>query len=95
MGALEAAVFRPQTGYYDDAIGEAAALMESIIQNHPFMDGNKRVGFAAADLHLRLNGWRFIGDPLLTADEIVDRISDHTIDRAGLDTLLRNACERL
>ena len=32
MGALESAVFRPQTGYYDDAIEEAAALMESIIQ---------------------------------------------------------------
>lgn len=89
MGALEAAVFRPQTGYYDDAIAEAAALMESIIQSHPFLDGNKRSGFAAADLHLRLNGWVFSGDPDDAAEVIVALISDGRLDRAELDKLLR------
>ena len=38
--ALEAARFRPQTGYYKDIVGEAAALMESLAVNHPFVDGN-------------------------------------------------------
>lgn len=56
MGALESAVFRPQTGYYDDAIAEAAALLESLAINHPFIDGNKRIAFAAADVFLRMNG---------------------------------------
>ena len=46
-GLLEAALFRPQTGYYADLIEEAAALWESLAQNHPFIDGNKRVAFAA------------------------------------------------
>lgn len=46
-GLLEAALFRPQTGYYPDLIEEAAALWESLAQNHPFTDGNKRTGFAA------------------------------------------------
>jgi death on curing protein len=41
-GALEAALFRPQTGYYQDIIEEAAALWESLAMNHPFIDGNKR-----------------------------------------------------
>ncbi len=41
-GALEAALARPQTGYYQDLIQEAAALWESLSQNHPFVDGNKR-----------------------------------------------------
>ena len=45
MGLLEAALFRPQTGYYADLIEEAAALWESLGQNHPFIDGNKRVAF--------------------------------------------------
>ena len=89
MGALEAAVFRPQTGYYDDAIAEAAALMESIILSHPFIDGNKRTGFAAADLHLRLNGWLFNGDPDETAETIITYISEGRLDRAELDILLR------
>jgi death on curing protein len=42
-GALESALARPPTGYYDDIIQEAAALWESLSQNHPFVDGNKRV----------------------------------------------------
>lgn len=49
-GALEAALFRPQTGYYDDIVVEAAALLESLAINHPFVDGNKRIAFAAADV---------------------------------------------
>jgi death-on-curing protein len=59
-GLLEAALFRPQTGYYKDIIEEAAALWESIGQNHPFIDGNKRTAFATTytflainDIHLR------------------------------------------
>jgi death-on-curing protein len=56
-GLLEAAIFRPQSGYYDDLVHEAAALMESLANNHPFMDGNKRVSFAVTDTFLRLNGY--------------------------------------
>jgi death-on-curing family protein len=55
-GALEAAAFRPQCGYYNDQVEEAAALLESLLINHPFIDGNKRTAFAAADVFLRLNG---------------------------------------
>ena len=57
QGALEAAVFRPQTGYYNELSEEAAALLESLVNNHPFVDGNKRVGFAAAHTFLLLNGF--------------------------------------
>ncbi len=56
-GLLEAAIFRPQTGYYDDLIHEAAALMESLANNHAFLDGNKRISFAMADTFLRMNGF--------------------------------------
>jgi death on curing protein len=56
-GALESALFRPVTGYYDDVIAQAAALLESLLINHPFVDGNKRTAFAAADISLRLNGY--------------------------------------
>ncbi len=56
-GLLEAAIFRPQSGYYDDLVHEAAALMESLANNHPFIDGNKRASFAVTDAFLRLNGY--------------------------------------
>ncbi|MGA9391068.1 MAG: type II toxin-antitoxin system death-on-curing family toxin [Candidatus Sulfotelmatobacter sp.] len=56
-GAVEAAVFRPQTGYYNSIEEEAAALMESLGNNHGFLDGNKRIAFTAADVFLRRNGF--------------------------------------
>jgi death-on-curing protein len=56
-GALESALFRPQMGYYDGLIEEAAALMESLAMNHPFVDGNKRVAFAVTEVFLGLNGY--------------------------------------
>ncbi len=56
-GALASAVIRPQMGYYNNLIEEATALMESLSQNHPFIDGNKRTAFAATDAFLRLNGY--------------------------------------
>jgi death-on-curing protein len=55
-GLLEAALFRPQTGYYPTLIDEAAALWESLSQNQPFVDGNKRVAFAATYVFLAING---------------------------------------
>ncbi len=55
-GLLEAALYRPQTGYYADLVEEAAALWESLAQNHPFIDGNKRTAFAATYTFLAING---------------------------------------
>jgi|SRR5712692_5729295 len=56
-GRLEAAIFRPQMGYYNDLVDEASALMESLANNHAFVDGNKRISFALTDTFLRLNGY--------------------------------------
>jgi death-on-curing protein len=61
-GLLEAALYRPQTGYYSDLIEEAAALWESLAQNHPFIDGNKRTAFAATYTFLAINGARLMAD---------------------------------
>ncbi|MDG2443522.1 MAG: type II toxin-antitoxin system death-on-curing family toxin [Luminiphilus sp.] len=59
-GLLEAALFRPQTGYYPSLADEAAALWESLSQNHPFVDGNKRTAFAATYVFLLINGLRIV-----------------------------------
>ena len=61
-GLLESALYRPQTGYYADLIEEAAALWESLAQNHPFIDGNKRTAFAATYTFLAINGAPIIAD---------------------------------
>jgi death-on-curing protein len=58
LGLLESALYRPRSGYYDDLVEMAAAMFESLIMNHPFVDGNKRVAFFATDVFLRLNGYK-------------------------------------
>lgn len=88
-GALEAALFRPQTGYYDDIVAEAAALMESLATIHPFLDGNKHVAFAAADVFLRINGWRLQRAPMQIHAEMMQMFESGTFDIAHLDPWLR------
>jgi len=58
LGLLESALYRPTTGYYRDLIEMAAAMFESLINNHPFVDGNKRVAFFSTDVFLRINGFK-------------------------------------
>ena len=88
-GALEAALFRPQTGYYDDIVAEAAALLESLGINHPFVDGNKRIAFAAADVFLRINGWRLQRASMQVHAEMIEMFETGTFDIAHLDPWLR------
>src|SRR5215475_686010 len=70
-GLLEAALFRPQTGYYADLIEEAAALWESMSQNHPFIDGDKRTAFAATYTFLSINGAQLTADAQETEDFVL------------------------
>jgi death-on-curing protein len=58
QNSLESAIYRPQSGYYDNLILQASVLFESLVINHPFIDGNKRIAFAATDVFLRINGYR-------------------------------------
>jgi death-on-curing protein len=88
-GALESALFRPQTGYYEDIVAEAAGLLESLAINHPFVDGNKRIAFAATDVFLRINGWRLQRVPMLIYAEMIEMLEAGTFDIAHLNPWLR------
>jgi death on curing protein len=89
FGLLEAALFRPQTGYYADLVAEAAALWESLSQNHAFIDGNKRVAFAATLVFLDINDVELAAD----ADSVWRFLSAHyergTFEFDALETWLR------
>ena len=88
-GLLEAALFRPQTGYYEDVIEEAAALWESLAQNHPFIDGNKRVAFAAAFTFLAINDAKVTADADAAYAFIAERYATQTFDFENLSAWLR------
>ena len=84
-GALEAALYRPQTGYYAGLIEEAAALWESLAQNHPFVDGDERTAFAATYTFLAINGTRITAQ----SDETFGFIMDaHERDRFRFERLV-------
>ena len=89
-GLLEAALFRPQTGYYADLIEEAAALWESLSQNHPFIDGNKRVAFAATYTFLAINGMRITADAEAAYDFIARLYEANDFTFENLVTWLRD-----
>jgi len=72
---LESAIFRPQSGYYNDLLEEAAALMESLSNNQAFLDGNKRISFVLTDVMLRANGYFLDVDPLEAHKFINDAIA--------------------
>jgi death-on-curing protein len=73
-GLLESAVFRPQTGYFASVAEEAAALLESLGTNHPFLDGNKRVAFATTHAFLLMNGYDLAVEPNATYEFIFGSI---------------------
>jgi death-on-curing protein len=89
LGQLEAALFRPQTGYYTDTLEEAVALWESLGQNHPFIDGNKRTAFAAMFTFLAINGIELTAEPAATYLFIADLYQKNTFGFAQLLSWLR------
>ena len=64
LGLLESALVRPRTGYYDTLSMQAAALLQSLCQNHCFVDGNKPLAFVNTAIFLRMNGYRLNVKPV-------------------------------
>ncbi len=80
LGLLEAAVFRPQSGYYADTLLQGAALFARLIIKHPFIDGKKRIAFAAMDVFLRMNGYQLMVDSNRIYSKIMDLFKQKQMD---------------
>lgn len=90
LGALEAAVAQPRMTFggddlYPDLAAKAGALGYSLIQNHPFFDGNKRVGHAAIETVLILNGWE-LGTSVEDAEDTIVAVASGQLTRDDLTT---------
>lgn len=88
-GGLESALARPQSGYYDDIIQEAAALWESLSQNHPFLDGNKRAAVTVTGAFLKVNGYRLDFDDLEAFEFLIGLYESGRMRCAELEKWLR------
>ena len=94
-GALHAAVARPQTGYYGDVVEEAAALFESLLQNHPFIDGNKRTAFTATSVFLLLNGHHLVFDDSEAYQWLIGLFETGRLTKVNLESWLRQHIQRI
>ena len=92
QGLLESALHRPQSGYYRTVDEQAAALLQSVAQNHAFVDGNKRMAFALAAVFLRMNGYCLPVDPVEGERFMVDCV---LAQRASLETITGWIAEHL
>jgi len=97
MGLVESAVARPQATFggeylYQSIFDKGAALLQSLLKNHPFIDGNKRTALTSAGLFLKINGWRLknthneeiefavkVDNYNLTLEQISKWLKDHSI----------------
>lgn len=94
LGALESALAQPRmtfggTDLYQDTVHKAAALAYSLIQNHPFLDGNKRTGHAAMEIFLFLNGFE-IHSSVNEQERIVLQVASGEMDREAFTVWLRD-----
>ena len=94
-GLLEAALFRPQTGYYKSLLDEAAALWESLSQSHPFIDGNKRVAFASTYVFLAINDVEITASDEVATREIMALYEDGEIEFSNLRAWLEKNTKHL
>ena len=94
-GLLESALFRPRTGYYRDLAEMATALFESLIVNHAFVDGNKRVAFFVTDVFLRANGWKLSVEARTAHRFLIGLLERGECDFEHLLPWIRKALERL
>jgi len=67
IGLLESALSRPQASFggqdlYETIFDKSAALMHSLLKNHPFIDGNKRTALATVGIFLKINGYSLINN---------------------------------
>lgn len=87
-GALLSAIAQPEMGFEDAEFyptlpAKAAALCYSLVRNHPFVDGNKRIGYAAADVFLRINGMK-LAAPVDDAERTVLALVSGELSREAL-----------
>ena len=92
---LEAALALPRQPYYRTTVDKAAALFRSLVKNHPFADGNKRVGLTTTAVFLERNGYGFIAANRQATDfTLLLAISDPATPVAEIAAWLRRNTKR-
>lgn len=79
LSLLESAVGRLSSGYHDNIYSAAAALLQSLVLNHAFIDGNKRTAYASLEYFLHLNGLTINASDLEIENFLIDDVIKNKI----------------
>jgi death-on-curing protein len=96
-GLLESALARPRQQFAyasPDIVEMATAYTAGIVQNHPFVDGNKRTGFVVGVLFLEMNGFEFTASEAEAAQAVLE-LAAGSIDETGFALFLRDHSKRI
>ena len=98
LGGVESAVAQPQMAFggkdlYPDIESKAAAICFSLVMNHPFVDGNKRVGHAAMETFLVLNGFELVAD-VNDSEDVILKLAASKLSREELVRWVRSHAQR-
>lgn len=100
-GLLESALNMPESGFgykyfHESLFDKASAYLYHLVKNHPFVDGNKRVGFACAETFLRINGYKLYKDKKVEIYEFILQLaSDDSISKDQISQFLEHNSVRL
>ena len=99
INTLESAVNQPrqtfdQKDLYPDIVTKAAALCFSLVMNHPFVDGNKRVGHASMETFLILNGYEIISN-VDEQERVMIELAAGKMSRINFSEWLNNHISRI
>jgi death on curing protein len=98
LGLVESAVARPQSGFggeylYTNIFDMAAALLQSLLKNHPFVDGNKRTALFSTGIFLKLNGFRLINNGKDEVEFAV-RVDNSNLTLEEISAWLKENCQK-
>jgi len=89
LAVIESAIGRPYSGYHRPIARKTAALLHALVQNHGFVDGNKRTALLVTLLPIERSGYRLVLEPNERIDDIVVHVAEDRIDFDNLVSWFR------
>lgn len=86
LDLIHSAIGRPYSGYHRPIASKAAALLEALVQNHGFVDGNKRTALLVTDLFIRRSGYRLVLQEDARFDDVIVNVANGTTRFDDLQT---------
>lgn len=99
LDLIESALAQPHSNFnkkdlYPDIVSKAAVLGYSLISNHGFIDGNKRIGHAAMEVFLVINGWELVAE-VAEQEKVILDVAAGGVNRSDFENWVRSKAKKI